>query len=152
MAASYCHFFTIHCLVDSTNNGDSLYGFSPDSQDAACWLLIVVLGWVKLGRVDCHWPLPSQSFLVVGHVGTHDHVFVVSTLFAFAYFEMGRPLWQRGGVVLFCDYSEECSILVAGKFFLSLASFNHHVWYRPNTASSVSPHIIFIAPGLENRD
>jgi hypothetical protein len=47
----------------------------------------------------------------------------------------------------FCDYSEQCGNSVAGKFLLALASFNHHIWYRPHTASIISTVIVFIAVG-----
>jgi hypothetical protein len=144
MAASFCHFFTIYCLVEATNSGDSLCGSGSHCQETACWPLIVVLDQVELGLVNCYGPLPTQSFLVLGRVGTHDYFCSFQALCIF--WNGASCLTERRGCT-FCDYSEQCGNSVTVKFLLTLSIFNHHIWYRLPTASSISTVIVFIAMG-----
>jgi hypothetical protein len=53
-------------------------------------------------RVNCYWPSPAQSVLVLGPVGIHDHIFVLSK--AFMCFEMGPSFNKRKGLTTTGDH------------------------------------------------
>jgi hypothetical protein len=98
--------------------------------------------------------LPAQSFLVLGPIGTHGHIFVDS--------ETTYVLWSgtcsltRGGGLLILSATSNSSVM-SGKFLLSLAStatlgfrpHGTHDWYFSVLSScesaALAPHSLFVS-------